>query len=119
MHSWQSVPWPISREITHRDERSTGGRDFKSPSEMALRTDKLWDTHRAQETDFLLAAAATSPACAGDRECTCDQGDVSPAHCNQTLVLLAPETVISTIVLVSQLTTVVHSAASRNTPEPM
>jgi len=39
-------------------------KDFKKPSEMALHADKLWDAHRAQAVDPLLAAASTSPSCA-------------------------------------------------------
>ena len=40
--------------------------EFKTPSEMALQADKLWDTLRTQTSDPLLSAAATSPsrACA-------------------------------------------------------
>jgi len=47
-------------------------RDFKSPSELALHSDKLWEANRAQATDSLLAA--DSPARTRDVECTCDRG---------------------------------------------
>ena len=55
-------------------------KEFKTPSEMALHTDKLWDARRAQTTDSHLAAAATSPA----RAQTHDQGGSSPARRSQT-----------------------------------
>ena len=53
--------------------------EFKNPSEMALHADKLWDAHRTQTSDPLLAAAATSPS----RARTCDRGSTSPSHRTQ------------------------------------
>ena len=54
--------------------------EFKTPSEMALRADKLWDARRTQTSDPLLAAAATSPSHARARE----RGSTSPSRRTQT-----------------------------------
>ena len=54
--------------------------DFKNPSELALHADKLWDAHRVQPGDPLLAAAAFSrfsPSRARGRS-------MSPVRCSQT-----------------------------------
>ena len=55
--------------------------EFKTPSEMALHADKLWDARRTQTSDPLLAAAATSPSRARTR----DRGSTSPSRRTQTL----------------------------------
>ena len=55
--------------------------EFKNPSEMALHADKLWDAHRTQTSDPLLAATATSPS----RARTCDRGSTSPSRRTQNL----------------------------------
>ena len=55
--------------------------EFKNPSEMALHADKIWDAHRTQTSDPLLAAAATSPSRARTR----DRGSTSPSRRTQTL----------------------------------
>ena len=62
-------------------------KEFKNPSEMALHADKLWDAHRTQASDPLLAAAATSTSCTRTR----DRGDSSPTRQNQTPGPAAPE----------------------------
>jgi len=54
--------------------------EFKTPSEMALHADKLWDARRTQTSDPLLAAAATSPS----RARACEQGSTSPSRRAQT-----------------------------------
>ena len=54
--------------------------EFKTPSEMALHADKLWDARRTQTSDPLLAAAATSPSRARARE----RGSTSPSRRAQT-----------------------------------
>ena len=54
--------------------------EFKTPSEMALHADKLWDARRTQTSDPLLAAAATSPSHARARE----RGSTSPSRRTQT-----------------------------------
>lgn len=55
-------------------------REFKTPGEMALHADKLWDARRAQTTDSFLTAAATSPS----RSRATIRADGSPARRNQT-----------------------------------
>ena len=55
-------------------------KDFKSPSEMALHADKLWDARRTKTADSLLAAASTSPSRNRGRE----RSDGSPARRSQT-----------------------------------
>ena len=55
-------------------------KDFKTPSDMALHADKLWDARKTQVADSLLAAASTSPSRARGRE----RSDGSPTRRNQT-----------------------------------
>jgi hypothetical protein len=64
--------------VEMRDHLVAG--DFKTPSEMALHADKLWDTRRAQTADSFLTAAATSPT----RSRTRSRAEGSPARRNQT-----------------------------------
>ena len=61
-------------------------KEFKTPSEMALHADKLWDARRTQASDPLLAAAATSPS----RARTQDRGSSSPSRRTQTPGPAAP-----------------------------
>ena len=61
-------------------------KEFKTPSEMALHSDKLWDAHRTQASDPLLAAAATSPSRARTR----DRGSSSPSRQTRTPGPAAP-----------------------------